>query len=294
MKPGIHPRIPIQQYHDLNGWSHSQLMTAINGSWYKFWSEYIVPRETPDLTVWGNTSRPMCIGGAAAAWADSREVFEANYVVMNHKVSAKNKNSSEFKEEFRRLTLENTSRTVVLQQEFNLACDINDALREHPDPLVREQLNQFLDDEWLASEASYWDTDPESGLLIKARPDWTLPSLLGDMKTSASCAPRDVSKRCFELGWDVQAAMAIDIYNRLTNSKVENWLLVVVEQSEPFDCGVYFLRPSAIEQGRRRYKQALVQLAECLESDRWPGKVGGIQPLDLPDWYYKNLEWSES
>ena len=284
MKPGIYNNLPIQLYHAEQGYSSSQLRLLLNDSTLAFKHEYLL-KDRPDLTKWGQTNRAMCVGGAVAAMMDGPDTFVANYFVIEPKVSKLNKNTKEFKEAFSGATIRHGNKTVLLEQERLQAFNIFSSIYAHPDNNTREQLKSLFYDANLQPEVSYFHEDTETGLLVKTRPDLSLPGLLADIKTiTTSCASRDVSKRILAGGYHIQAAMGLDIVNAVRGTDITNWLLIVVEQSPPHDVGVYYLDEPTLELGHKEYRRGLATLAECLESGIWPGKVAGIQPIGVPEY----------
>lgn len=300
MKPGIYRNLPIQEYHNLPGYSSSQLRLIDSDSPLALKAQ--IDGAKPDLTVWGQTNRPMCIGGAVAALMDSETVFQKYYMVdlrdseavfqkyymvAEEAAKIKSKNSNDFKNLFRQITLEYPDHTIILPQEYEQAQAIVAAIHNHPDPETRQQIEVLFSDPGLESEVSYFLEDEETGLLLKSRPDIILPGLLGDVKTiTTSCAPRDARKRILNGGYHIQAAMGLDIVNQAQGTNIENWLMIFVEQSPPHDVGVYYLGPRMLEEGFNRYRTAVYTLRRCLDTDTWPGKVHGIQEIDL----YNSIE----
>ena len=282
MTPGVYPDLPIDAYHASNGYSSSQLKTVLKSP-YQFHYEYV--REAPklDLTKWGNTRRPLAIGGATAALMDSQKVFHTGYVVIDAETSKTNKNSKAFKEQFATLTEANPDKTVILHQEYEQAQSIAEAAHNHPDIWTREQLNGLLDNPDLRSECSHYHEDSETGLLVKTRPDLGIPrALCADIKTTSDCGSWTFSKRILDMGHHIQAAMGLDIINHVELSAIENWLLIVIEQQPPYDVAAYYLGKPTLLKGYERYRYALRRLADCLRTDEWPGKQSGIEEINIP------------
>ena len=286
MKPGIYPNLPIQEYHASDGYSSTHVKVIKIKSPFHFHYEYMRPdAEKPDLTKWGNTKRGMCIGGATAALMDSQMVFEAGYFVLPADISSMNKLKNDFKSAFAEATTENPKKTVILAQEYEQARAIADAVHEHPDPWTRDQLASLFSAGNLCAEYSYYWLDEETGLLVKTRPDLGIrKALLADVKTTADCGPWAFSKRIHENGHHIQAAMGLDIVNKVDKCAIDNWLLIVVEQSPPHDVAVYPLGKPSLMLGYQKYREALRRLADCLREDKWPGKVSGLQTIDVPNY----------
>lgn len=286
MKPGIYSDIPIQEYHAGPGWSSSQLRFLLKESPYVFWHKYLNPeREQEDLTVWGNTNRPMCIGGAVAALMEEGQIFKGNYAVLSPGLDDISKNSTRFKEAFSNLVELYDKKTAILNKEYEQAQAIVEAIYKHPDPWTREQLNSLFNSRDLRAECSHYLEDDETGLLLKTRLDLGIPrTLIGDVKTTSDCGQYAWSKRLYDGGHHIQAAMALDIQNKVESCAIENVFHIVVEQQPPHDCALYYLGKPTLQLGYRQYRKAVTTLAKCLERDEWPGKVSGINEINVPSW----------
>lgn len=281
MKPGIYTDLTIEDYHADEGYSSSQLKKMLKSPYlFRHDEKDSAPK---DLTKWGNTRRPLAIGGATAALMDGTEVFERGYVVLDESESNLNKNTKAFKEEFAAYTSDESGKTVLLAQEYDQALAIIGAIHNHPDPWTREQIESLFGNPDLRAESSYYHEDSETGLLVKTRPDLVIPkALCADIKTTADCGQWTFSKRILEMGHHIQAAMGIDIINRVDKCTIDNWLLIVVEQTPPHDVAVYYLGKPTLSKGYEKYRQALTQLAGCLKHDTWPGKQSGIEEINIP------------
>ena len=289
MKPGVYTDLPIQAYHAGEGYSSSQLKFLRKHSPYHFRHEFLTKHPLkPDPTKWGNTKRNMCIGGAVAAMMDSEEVFKAGYYVLDDKAIYKeaksnSKNTNLFKNAFAAAVKAYSNATVIVTQEYEQAKAIAEAVHNHPDPWMREQLANFFSEKDLIAEVSYYWQDEETGLLIKTRPDLSQRRhLLADIKTTTDCGKWAFSKRIHENGHHVQAAMGIDIANKADKCMVQNWLLIVVEQSPPHDVACYHLGEKSLNRGRQIYRDALRTLKACLDQDVWLGKQSGLEEIDIP------------
>lgn len=94
---------------------------------------------------------------------------------------------------------------------------------------------------------------------------------LADFKTARSAAPSGWGREVFRHGYDMQAALYLDMWNDAANEKRSTWLHIIQESFAPFEVGRRMLSEEFIELGRGRYKAALRRYAQCLESGTWPG-----------------------
>lgn len=130
-------------------------------------------------------------------------------------------------------------------------------------------------------------TDTRSKIACKARLDWLSDAGdLVDLKTAADLDPRSFARAVHRYGYHGQLAhyRAACLHSGMT---VHRALIIGVEKRAPWDVMVYQLDRGAPEGalyvGEQVRRELLDRLAECIETDSWPGRGGdSIQPLLLP------------
>ncbi len=139
------------------------------------------------------------------------------------------------------------------------------------------------------AERVYQWHDRETGILCKARLDWTRASLVSDLKTTQSVEPEAFARSVVNYCYEGQAAFYSDGFEAVTGRKPA-FAHIAVESSAPYDVGVFEMPPDALELGRHRYRGYLKLLAACRAFDNYPGRSSKIQTLRLPGWAYtRNL-----
>jgi exodeoxyribonuclease VIII len=135
----------------------------------------------------------------------------------------------------------------------------------------------------------FWE-DPDTGLLLKCRPDWLRSDGdVMDLKTTTDARWRSFEKTIYDFRYHVQAAMIEDGL-RANGLPFENFLLVALEKEAPFCLSVYRLTQEAIALGRKAYKSDLGKLAGYLREGGWPGYPYEVIPIGLPAWAAKYEE----
>jgi hypothetical protein len=145
-------------------------------------------------------------------------------------------------------------------------------------------------------EISLFWQDDATGIWLKSRPDW-LPddpqsAFLLEYKSARSINPRMLSAQAFQLGYDMQASMAIDLLHKITGNKPLGMGHACQEKDEPFLSGLYLFAAEQIEIGRKRVREALTILAGCLERHNkgdpphvaWPGYINEPTYFITPKW----------
>jgi len=127
------------------------------------------------------------------------------------------------------------------------------------------------------------------GIECKSRVDWLRDDLIMDLKTA-----RDVSQRGFgrsaanleyaaQLAFYHDAAKAVDGCDRKA-------VIVAAENGGTFDVVPYVIPDEAMQAGRARYTDWLLELLKCQEADRWPGVSEEETELQLPNWYFSEMD----
>jgi len=134
-------------------------------------------------------------------------------------------------------------------------------------------------------EVSLCAHDSANGLDIKARIDF-LPNTGGaivDVKTTVDASERGFMRRAYDLGYHIQAALYLDLWNALmpTEPRTE-FYFIAVENSKPYAVNVFKASQEFLAKGREDYKAALTLYAACVKSDNWPAYSQEVKELGLP------------
>lgn len=128
--------------------------------------------------------------------------------------------------------------------------------------------------------------DADTGLWLKARPDLLCldidTGVCIDLKSTEDAAREAFARSCVKYNYDLSAAMYLDGL-RAVLARDFDFLFLAAEKTAPYARALYGAPEEMLERGRRRYKQALSQLTDCLANNRWPGYQ--------PDGDYELLEW---
>lgn len=143
-----------------------------------------------------------------------------------------------------------------------------------------------------AAEVSLYCHDDDTGVLLRARPDW-LPAptlrqrtIIVDLKSAATADPQAFSASAARFGYACQAPWYIDAVRALGIDDDPAFVFVVVGKEPPHPVSVIELDADAIDYGRRRNRQAIDTYARCVETGTWPGYGDGVHLIGLPRWTY--------
>jgi len=147
------------------------------------------------------------------------------------------------------------------------------------------------------SEPSIFSRDPETGVVVRVRPDRLIPpcemfpnGLILDGKTTTDASPQGFGKQAWNLDYYIQAALYPQVVQRLfkTPEPPEFWWLAI-EKDAPYGCAVYQAGSDLIEYGSREVGQLLAIYAQCERDGVWPGYSMEVAPLSLPGWAAKAM-----
>jgi len=121
------------------------------------------------------------------------------------------------------------------------------------------------------AESSLFWKDPESGVLLKTRPDYLSikHKAIFDLKTSCDASKDAFSRSIHNFGYHIQAALAIDGL-KISLGEEFDVVNLVVEKSEPYCSGAYFIDLPALALGRKLYREGIKIYLKCLNNNFWP------------------------
>lgn len=158
------------------------------------------------------------------------------------------------------------------------------AVRAHP------AASKLLSAAGRAERSFYW-RDPETGELLRCRPDYLRDDgIIVDLKSTHDASPEEFMRSIANWRYHVQAPFYIDGVNEairqadLSMARAKAFVFIAVEKTAPYAVGVYMLDAESMEVGRLEYRADLRTLAECRASGVWRGYGDNINSISLPAW----------
>jgi hypothetical protein len=110
-------------------------------------------------------------------------------------------------------------------------------------------------------------------------------SALADLKTCYTANPFSWTKAVDQHGYDIQAALYLDLHNATegTSDRLE-FLHVLQESYPPWQVGRRILSEEFVQLGRMKYLSALKRYCQCLKANSWPGFDDGEDRDILNGW----------
>jgi len=155
------------------------------------------------------------------------------------------------------------------------------SLREHPfsASLVNGELKG-------KAEQSFFCTDKETGLELKARPDFLMDdlSLIIDLKTTVDASPKGFQRSVANYRYFVQASHYLDVVEGATGTRPQAFLFIAVEKARPFSTAVYMADQAMIDLGKQQAREDLNNIAQWIADDKFPGYSERVEEISLPKW----------
>ncbi len=267
--PGVYD-IENHDYHEADGLSRSGLI-LFNKSPLHYWNEY--KKETAQETDNGDTPA-LILGNAVHSYILEPDKFNERFFVAE-KVDRR---TTVGKEKWQAMQAQLNGRDILTEESFQQVQNMGKSF------LSNSIASRFL--EGAQIEKSIFWKDSKTNVLCKCRPDIWLPNILCDLKTTEDASPRAFQRDMIKYGYHIQAAMIQDGIHHIKSSKIETFVFICIEKSDPYAIGIYELDKEAIERGREEYKKILEDYMpyQYEEVKIWPGYKPAV--ISLPAYYY--------
>lgn len=192
-------------------------------------------------------------------------------------VNDENRNSNAFKAF--RAEAEASGKYVCKTSEYEAAAAMRDGV-------YRCQAARKLLSGGKAEQTIRW-RDPETGVLLKCRPDYLRPDgVVVDIKTFADLSKDSLERQIERMRYHWQSAFYLDGVNTAmgTNSTMFAHLFV---DTEAFIARVVVLEDEVLEKAQREIVPLVDSYAECMRSNLWTGYPDEILTVSLPDYVWK-------
>jgi hypothetical protein len=159
---------------------------------------------------------------------------------------------------------------------------MREAIYDHP-------IAQYLLTSSGGCEVTALWTDPETGMACKARYDRVVANFenvvcLADLKRARDASPRGFNRAVADYRLDIQAAHYLAGMDEIYGEALRRFVFLAVEPTRPHAVATYEISGDELAIGRRDWRAALNQYAECSDSNVWRGYFDGITQVRLPAW----------
>lgn len=156
--------------------------------------------------------------------------------------------------------------------------------------LNKKSIREVLD--WPSRrELSVYAKCPETGLLLKCRPDIEPYKGVGaDLKKTQDCSNLALERSIFNYGYHISAAFYTYVWELATGEHLKEWRLLWVEENKPHASRVTRLPDDAIELGMKKVRMALRIWADCVASGDFFAYGDDVSEIGVPAWAYEQAE----
>lgn len=257
--------MPMSEYHNpAHGWSKSAL-DLVNKSMAHYLAAQEEPKEQTDA---------MLLGSAFHAAILQPSLYKSEYVVMP-KIDRRTKAG---KEEYQAFIESSTGKTCIAPEQSETVESMIKSVMGHP---IASALFQNGE-----AEQSFFWIDDATGLKCKCRPDFLRhDKLVVDLKTTSDASYNAFQRTIYSFRYHVQGAFFLDGIEAVTGEKHDDFILVAIETSAPFNVAVYLLDSESIAAGANKYRANLHTVRTHEQTkNAWPGYPAVVQDMILPPW----------
>ena len=216
-------------------------------------------------------TRAMVLGSALHTACLEPDIFYDTYTLLR---SSENRMTSEYKEAKKEFG-----------EEFVLVKPEIEKIEGMAKNLRKSAIADILYDPSTKKELSGFAIDPETGLMCRHRFDAIIIGDVAiDLKTTTDARKPAFEKKILNFGYHIQASFYADQHKWITGEEIKKFIFVAIETSAPYAVKVYELEPDSMDAGRKKYRQALNEYAQCKASDTWPAYDQEIETIGIPQW----------
>ncbi len=304
---GVYPTMPIEEYHGINAVGSSGIKDALYTA-HTYNKNYGNPEPEETETkaaLWA------LMGNALHALLLEPETFEARFIALPDDAPQKptdamrnaanpSPNSVARMKWWDEFAMRAAGKTV-------LTADQMKQIRKGQAVILAHAIGRGIMVEGQA-EISYFAHDPETGILLKSRPDWTIQTgeedLEGfalvdmvDLKTTGKGYMLTVDRwkrQCFSMGYHTQLAHHGDVMElalQEAGQKVRvGSRMHLVYSFEDELCRVFSFPAPMVEIGRNKAREGIQRIAHGLATGEWPGFPEEVAELPVNTWDGAELE----
>jgi hypothetical protein len=136
---------------------------------------------------------------------------------------------------------------------------------------------------------SGWQNREGDGFQLKSRIDINPPDsyALLDLKTARTAHPDEFARSAWKLGYHIQAAFYID-RARANGQDKRRFGFLAQDKFPPYLACIHWMGEEWIKYGRIRYTKILLDIADAVKRNDWPGyRTGELMP---PSWAQTEIE----
>jgi len=265
--PGVFTGVPGSVYHASDGFSRSNLCEIDRSI-----AHYKISLETKNVQT-----DPLLKGSAFHDLCLLPDFYYSNYKVAD--------TGDKRTKKYKTFVSKYPNNDILTPGMANDVKDMRDAIYSNP------KMKEALDIETSLREVSIWARDPDTGLLLKIRPDLICDGLIIDLKSTISPSKEAFVYSVRDWKYHVQASYYLYV-SSLIGMDIEDFIFFVVGSKPPFLTGIYNLPrlkedvvsgpDVSLEEGERFFRHSLDVYKKYSDSpDNWDGLEYGRDLVTL-------------
>ncbi len=139
-----------------------------------------------------------------------------------------------------------------------------------------------------AEQSLRW-RDPETGVLLKCRPDYLRPDgVVVDVKTFDDLSQSNLERQIAKMSYDWQSHFYLMGVRQALKVETNIFAHLFVD-TKAFVARVVVLDDASLELAAREITPLIASYAECLKANRWPGYPEEILTVSLPAYRWREV-----
>lgn len=267
--PGIYPGTSFAEYAAIN---------ALNFSTMKLF-DYCPAKVAASRAKPWKVTKALEFGDAAHCAALEPKVFGETYC----QGVTGDRRTKKVKDAEKKVLADNPGKALLTGADWEKATGIRDSL-------WRDRVTSDLLGGQGINEVSLVWTDPETGILCKARPDritqlgqW---SIIVDLKTTKDARAWSFGKAIHDYKYHIQAAWYLRGASVLAPLDRRH-IIIAIEKEYPYLAKPYEIDGDSLDEGRALCDEYVKQYAACAEAGQWPGYSTEIEQIGIPAYGFK-------
>jgi exodeoxyribonuclease VIII len=174
---------------------------------------------------------------------------------------------------------------LLTEGDYDLAQTIADPIINH------EVVKAWVSAADFVAEASFFATDPQTGVKIKCRPDGFLlaDGLAFDIKTTRDASPDGFPREIRNYNYDLQAAFYLRCL-RAAGYKADTFIFVCVEKEPPHAVCLHVLTERYLAAADLRVTETLEKISKAEATNTFKTGWPLFNHIDLPRWQTEEPE----
>lgn len=260
---GVHKSMPSAEYHSYRDFIGSSSIVKIDESPKHFHHAWQGPAKDPTAPMIKGTLRHSLLLEQDVSHYVARPLTDKGSLVASNT------------KDYAAFLAANPGKTPIHPADYDEMYEILTAFCENTRALAMMKRSQI--------EYSVFAQDPETGLLLKARPDIWGAGYMADLKTTSNVGAFE--RQIFQSMYDVRLAHYAKVIEYTTGEMIEEFFFIVVESSAPHCSKIYRMKSADMDAAKAKWRSLVNQVFACTKTGAWPGFADEIHLVEKPKFF---------